>query len=224
MKQFLRILMNAADGSPGGGAPPAPGAPAPAPAQGQPQGLTRDDLKSFADDVRNGVFADLRRAGVLGKEPKSKRGDEEPVAGTPPAPPAADPMKLRELDRALGRLGAADKLSDAAYKRMERAFVEEAPTDTAAWAKDYLGGYGFAQPAPGSAAGGQQASTVSDPNKPPVSNAGGVPNPNVPIEERSLIGMSESDINHLVKTKGPQWVRKRLYEQLRGVRVKVSAQ
>jgi hypothetical protein len=228
MKLFLfkRILMNAADGSPGGGSSPAPTSPTNPPAQGgaQPQYVTKDDLKSFADEMRNGLFADARRAGMLGKDSKTKQpqrgGDEDPPSSSPATAP--DPMKFRELDRAVTRLGFADKLDDTAFKRMERAFIEEAPTDAAAWVKGFLGGFGLAQSAPATAAEQKPTTTVTDPKRPPVSNAGGVPTSQVPIEERSLIGMSESDINHLVKTKGIQWVRQTLYRQLRGVRVQVG--
>jgi len=219
---FSRILLNAADGSPGGGSPSGPTTPPTPQAQAaSPSFVTKDDLKSFAEEMRNGLFADLRRAGALGKDSKPKRGDEAPASEQPPVTQAGpDPMKLRELDRAVARLGGAAKLSDAAYKRMERAFVEEGPGDAATWAKEYLGDFGIAPQTAGATTPSQ--TTTHDPNRQPVSNAGGVPGSAIPLEERSLIGMSESDVNHLIKTKGLQWYARRYTQDMRGRRILIK--
>ena len=78
---FPRILMNEHDGSPGGGGPPSDGAgeAASSPAGG---GI---DTRAIIREVSNGVFAELRRAGVFARAGGGGGGGS---AGAP-SPPAA---------------------------------------------------------------------------------------------------------------------------------------
>jgi hypothetical protein len=153
LRDLTRILMNAqpGDGSPGGAPPPAavPTPAPPPPAQGDVASLIADQVKNLApaivQQVNDAVFANLRRAGVLGegggKKPAGGTGTEPPTPATPP--PAGDNNRslLRSFDRATAKLG----LSDAAVERMEREFLAERPTDVAGWVKSYLSDFGINQ-------------------------------------------------------------------------------
>lgn len=215
-----RILLNEVGSSPGSGAAPpanstpAP-APAPAPSPAQPQQLSAEATKAIADQVRDGVFAELRRSGVLTEK---KAQTKAPENGTSPnAPPAMDPSKLRALDRAVARAGHADRISSAAYERLERAFVAEAPEDTEAWVKEYFSAFtGPAQPAQSQPTTAPTGTPPAPTNQRPDSDRGGTPPPKVPAEEADLVKMSDADRAAIIKEKGLSWYRTQLAKQLKG--------
>jgi len=207
MKQ--RILMQEADGSPGSGSNPS----APAPTEPQAQGAAANagaptvDVAAIASAVRDAVFADLRRSGVLGKE-KPKAKDE-------PAPQA----NLRALDRAVARHPHAPKLNDAAYSRLERAFADESPSDAGLWLKDYFEGMGIAE----SATPAVTVTATPAPlqrNGPPL-NGGTPPAPKPDLENTPILDLSQADRDHLIKLKGPKWYLDKLAEQNRGKSVRL---
>lgn len=195
-----RILRNQADGSPGGGTPPpASAAPAgqPAPqASGAAPALDTAQVEALAaallPKLKDGVFAEARRAGLLGKKPASGEGTAE-------APrPTSTTVNFRPLDRAIATSGR--QLNEAAYNRIEKAFAEEQPENATSWLADYFGGLGA--PAPAAPATTQQQSAATTGNTPPVTQRGTPPAPQVPIEERPIMSMSDEDRQHFIDTKG----------------------
>lgn len=224
-------LRNAADSSPGSGAaagaPAAPAAGAPAsaqttPAQPQAQGaaFSAEAIRQIADVVRDGVFAELRRSGVL-KDQKSRSGQPATPPAEGAAPPPVDPIRLRELDRAVTRAGLVDKLSPDAYRRLERAFVDESPDDASAWVGAYFEGFGVksgSAPTTTTTATAAQpaAPSTTQPITPPASDRGAPPAPSTPPEELDLVRMTEADRNALIKDKGLKWFQTELMKQLKG--------
>lgn len=236
-----RILMNAADqgGSGGGQPPPAggttpPAAPAPAPqtpAQPQAQGAAPAtiDIKALAAEVaaavtpvvKDSLFAEARRAGMLpGNKPKA------PSDGQAPAAPAApDLSKLRSLDRVLNRTGLATSLSEQQYGRLERDYVAEAPDNAEDWVKAYFPGSSGspANPqAPASPASAPAASPAATPNPTPqpanaipVTDRGSPPVPRAPLEERPLVSLSPGEREELRQRHGDAWFSDTLHKQLR---------
>jgi hypothetical protein len=213
MKQ-LRILMADADATPGTGtSPPAPVQPADPQAQGGTAPTI--DAKSLAQQVENSVHAALRRLGVTGQ--KSKTTDEAPAgAGQQP-----DYGKLRALDRALTLSPYAGTLTDAAYARMERDFLAEAPPDAKAWLKDYVESFGVRAPAAAPAAASPAASPQPR-SAVPVSDGGSPTAPQVPLEERQMLKLTPEERDHVLKTKGVRWYLDKLKEQTRGGVVRLS--
>lgn len=226
MKQ--RILMNAADSSPGGGqaqGAPAPSANASAPsqspnpqAQGDGLALTIEALTPVLRQlVRDAINADTRRASS-GKQTNPSNASKSGNNGA--SAPMFDPARYRELDRAVTRAGMAETLSGSAYKRMERAFSDENPDDAEAWVTDYFAGLGVAKTSTpnqtANTATTQQATQTPAPQGQPVSDRGAPPAPKVPLEEADLVTMSEADRNALIKSKGLKWYRETLSAQLKG--------
>jgi hypothetical protein len=205
-----RILMQQEDSGSGSGAP------APTPAEPQAQGaVPAVDASAIAAQVRDSLFAELRRSGVLGKEKPAK-----PTATEPSAPPQ---INLRALDRAVARHPVAAQLSDRAYERMERAFQAEAPDDATAWIADYFQGMGVAAAQPATPAA--PAATIAAPaprTAVPISSGGGSPPaPTVPLEERDILSLSESDRQHLIKQKGARWYMSKLAEQTKDKSIRI---
>lgn len=231
--RITRYLMNVADGSPGGGAPAAPGAPvvtptpapAPAPAQGAAPTIDRATEDALIKKGRDAAFAELRRNGHLKKsyvEPND--GDGAGGSNGKPATPASnDSSAYRRLDRALNRSGHAARLSDAQYGRLERAFAAETPDDADGWVKDYFDGLGAAPPA--GAPPATTTTTVTPPATgatPPVTARGTPAASQVPIEEANLLKLTDDDRKALIASKGLKWFTQKYQEQLKGVRIKVG--
>lgn len=217
-----RILMQQEDSAPTGAPIPAPDpAPTEAPAQGAAPTLDVTAIAAtITEQVKNGVFAELRRSGAFGKEKPAKPS----TTTSTEAPPQ---VNLRALDRAVARHPSAGQLSDRAYERLERAFQAEAPDDATAWLADYFQGMGVAAPQPAQpATPAAPAVTTAAPAAPrsavPISSGGGSPPaPTVPLEERDILSLSESDKLHLIKTKGPVWYSKTLAEQNKNKLVRI---
>lgn len=224
-----RILMTAAD-QPGGSttAPPATTPPAVSattpPAQPQAQGapvLTADAIRAMLTEHKDSLFAELRRAGVFGTKPLRSSNT---TTSDPPQPPVAaagaDPTSLRALDRALTRAGHATRLTEAQYSRLERAFVAEAPENVEGWVTAYFEGWGSAPTTP-APTGASTAAAPQPRSAVPVSDGGTPPAPQVPIEQRDILSLSDEDRAHLVKTKGPAWYREQLRKQTQGKAVRL---
>lgn len=205
----LRILQNQADGSPGNGAPATPTVAVETPAQpaaqtpAAPAAPAPADADAIAAKVRDSLFAELRKAGVF-----EKNKPAAPAAkpnGEAPATPQADPIKLRALDRALTRTGLADKLTDAQYRRAERDFVVEDPSDADSWAKDYFSGFGGSAPAPQPNAAqpaAPQAAPAQPTNAQPASSRGAPAPAQVPLEEMDVWTMSVADRDAFIRKYG----------------------
>jgi hypothetical protein len=228
-----RILMNAADQGGGAAAPPAGGnappaapAPAPAPASVQPQAngaivsLDPASIAAIVTTVKNSVFAEARRAGMLpGEKPKATATE----GGAPAATPGPDLSKLRSLDRVLGRTGLATSISEMQYARLERDYIAETPDNVEDWVKAYFPGSSGspatpqapASPAAQPAASPAAQSQPQPQNAQPVSDRGSPPVPRAPLEEQSLLTMSPSDRDAVRRLKGDGWFSDTLHRQLR---------
>lgn len=235
--QFFKMLMNAQDSSPGGGAAPGASSAASPPAQGaateQTQEITMEAIKGLFSEFRNGMFADTRKMveGMIGKPgrgaaaaPASSSshgsGSEAGGGGTFTAEHVTELMNRRDaLNGALGGV----RLSDGARARLIRAFEAEKPEDPAQWARQYLSDFGLSQQQEGGGANTTQsrAATAASPPGRPVSDAGAPSSPKV-TEDTPLLRMSPEDRAHLIKTKGYTWFRQRLQQEMRGVQVTVN--
>jgi hypothetical protein len=171
--------MNEVDGSSGNGAPappPAPAESAAAPPTPAPAAVTLDQVKSLMAETLNGfknaMFADMRKAGALGKDKPA-----EPPAPAP-APSAAAPaspgLTMDEVkaivarDRALTLAAAEHKLTPQQVARMTSALDAEKPEDPGTWAKTYLADMGLARTAEQST----PATPVPQPTAVPTSDKG----------------------------------------------------
>lgn len=211
----------AGGGVPTGSQPQPQSAPTPQ-AQGAAT-LPADAIDTIVAKVTDGVFATLRRAGVLKQQPQPKPTTQPGDAGTAAqaAAPTVDVMRMRALDRAVTRAGMADRLDGAAYTRLERAFVEEAPDDVDGWVGGYFRGMGVQQQAAQQQPQPQpQNGAAPQPNNAhPASDRGSPPAPKVAPEDVDLIKMSDADRKALVRDKGLGWYWENLMKQLRGRKV-----
>jgi hypothetical protein len=223
-----RILMTAADSGGASAIPPAAApAPTPAPAPAAQAGTAapgaQPDVAALiaqaSQAASDKVFADLRRAGVLGPKPKAPAS-----GGTPEAPqqqPTPD-VDLRSLDRVLSRTGHATRLSESQYRRVEQAFRAEAPTDTEQWVKDYFEGWASASTAPAAPASASQGNAAPPQRTgPPVSDVGNPPAPTTPLEERPILSMTAAERQALLDKKGAVWYRDTLAKQSKGAVIKL---
>ncbi len=207
-----RILMNAADTSPGNGAPvDAPSdVPANAPAsqaQGTPAAVTVDDFKQLMSQVGelaksvNSLHAADRRARE-GKQPAS------PTNGKPSEQPTADDsssqLALRDaFDDATSELkltkGQRSLLRDAVMSKRPH------PSDVDGFVQDYASKAGWMQAAPQPAAPrapAPPAAPAQPTNAQPVSDRGAPPAPQVPLNEMNPYTASESDREAFIKKYG----------------------
>jgi hypothetical protein len=151
-----------------------------------------------------------------------KKSALQALDGAQPSAPQNAPTTstdFRPLDRAVAKTGLGKDLSDAAYKRMERAFAEEKPENSEAWVKDYFDGFG--------AAGKPTNATTPPPpaapqNAHPGSDAGAPARSETPLAERDVLTWTESDVNAYVKQKGVHAYAQLLKHQLRTNRTRVT--
>lgn len=163
-------LRNEQDGSPGGGSvPAAPAAPAASNggSSAAPSSFPVDAIKAIVAEavagitpqIRDGVFAELRRAGQL-KTEKATPAAPAPTQADAPASPsapgmtAADYQQARARDRAFDRAIATAGLTDGQRDTLESLYVSVNPPDPHAWASDLIAKMGLGKSAP------QQAATV----------------------------------------------------------------
>lgn len=171
-----------------------------------------DKLRAeIVEATRNSVYAELRRSGAL---KKSAVAAMEGRSVDKPAPaqqaPQVDVSRLRQLDRALGALGLTDKLSDRAYQRAERAFLEESPEDAREWAKDY---FSIAAAATQSV---PQTNTARPQSDSPVTDRGSPAPPRVNLDGIDLLTASDDDRQAFVRAKGPHAYKALLTKQVAG--------
>ena len=213
---FKRILMNAADTSPGNAAPVVvpPASDAPVQAQGTTVTLSQADLdakiasaleQGFAK-ARDSFHAEARRASEAQK-PKPKNDTA--------APAAPDLNRLRKLDRAISTEGV--KLTEFAYELAEKEWSAAGDVDAGQWVKDFSARLGInTAPAVPPASNTTPALPKSNPTGPTASDRGAPPPPQVPLIEADLITMSETDRAALRKEKGDRWFTTQLAKQLKG--------
>lgn len=219
------MLMNAqpGDGSSGGGPPPDSGTPAPAPAQGsaasEPSML--DQIARLIDtklaDQQNGIFANLRKAGVLGKAPKS-----DPETNAHPSVPAEDVQALIARERAFNRAISSVRLNDTQFARMEKAFQLEKPEDPSAWVRSWTADLGIGQ----QGSGEQQPKTSVTRTAFPVSD-GGAPAPvSVPSDQIEPWTLTKDDVASTIRrdgavAAGAKW-KSQLRRSLQGKRISLK--
>lgn len=237
--RLFKMLMNAEGSSPGGGGqqPPPPGTP-PAPAAqagAASPGLTVDQVKSLfaeqAKEIRNGVFADLRRQGLLkGKDPDAGAGsgagdggDKPPGPAPTPGVSADDVQKLITRERSIERIATENKLSDGQRRRMEVALKAENPSDVAAWSKSYLEDMGIVKAQPSQTPNGGASAGAGAPRGPSQSDRGAPGRDSSLVHEGQVWKMTPAEVQALIREKGYQAaaheLRARLKADLRGVRL-----
>jgi hypothetical protein len=225
MRKWLsNILMNQADSSPGGGAAPAatPQAQGAAPAQ-TPAFDTTSIAAAVAEQVRNSMFAELRRAGVLGgdnnerSQPKPKAGRHDEGAAPPPSVSTADVQKVAKFQRALGAAGFTSDQESI----IETLFDVEKPEVGAIgeWVAAKAKALGITK---GAGTGTTNPTgQVATPPAQPASNAGAPAGPSQFTEDTPLWKLSPEDRAAFIRQKGLTVYRQTLQQQLRGVRVTV---
>lgn len=161
------ILRNEEGASPGGGAAPAP--PPPAAQQGAQtaapaipvdviKGVVTEALTAALPELRNGIFADLRRDGAFKKD----KPTEQPAAASATSAPAAglsvaDVESMLERERVIASRAAKHDLNDNVVRRMKSALQGVDASRFAAEADSFLSDLGLvkAPPQPAAPAGAQ---------------------------------------------------------------------
>lgn len=236
MNPFNRhtFLRNEEGGSPGGGAAPPPvpaspaapagAAPAPSPAF-DPSVIKTTVVEAFAE-LRNGLFADLRKAGAL-KQDKPNDPAPQPAPGAAPAAgiSMADVKRMLDVRTASERMRHERKASDAQLRRFELAVEYEKPDDVLSFAASYFDDLGI----------GKAAATVNpQPNVTTAPAAPAAPAPPLPshnvsdrgppsagdirdvdsILETDPLGLTKNDIERLKAKHGDSKAREMLQRSI----------
>lgn len=239
--RLFKMLMNAEGSSPGGGAPPPQSGTQAGSSAGASTGaaVPLDQVNKLISDAvaqaKNGIFADLRKSGVL----KSKDGtagegtaagegvDKSTTNAGQQAPnntagiSADEVQKLIAGATALERVATENKLTDKQRSRMEAALKAEKPADVGAWAKSYLEDMGIMK---------VTTSTTKDAagNGGVLGGAGrsdrGSPGRDTSLaHEGQVWKMTAADVQALIREKGFQAaaheLRARMKQDLRGTKL-----
>jgi hypothetical protein len=171
-----RFLMNEEDGSPGGGsAPPAPAEPpatpaaAPAPEPTIPISQLKSVIGEVFGELRNGIFADLRKAGALKKDEPTPPVKQPAAAPASTGLTAAEVQQMLERDRVLTRAEVEHKLTPAQAKRMRSIIEVDGPEDVTGWVSSFVTDMGIARTDTSTPA---TPSTPALPNAAPISDRG----------------------------------------------------
>lgn len=147
------ILRNEEGASPGGGAAPAQSQPA-AQQGAQPaaatipvdaiEGIVTKAVAAALPELRNGIFADLRRDGAFKKD----KPTEQPAAATATSAPAAglsvaDVEAMLERERVIASRAAKHDLNDNVVRRMKSALQGVEASRFAAEADSFLSDLGL---------------------------------------------------------------------------------
>ncbi len=248
--RLKRIYMNKEDGSPGGGSPP-PVVPAEPPASNAAPAVVEpsvpvSQLKTVIGEVfgelRNGLFADLRKAGALGKE---KSAEPPAPSQTPPqsaaaAAPASTGLSATDVqlmlvqERVFSRAEAEHKLTDTQSEFMRPALRGVPAEELSAKASAFLRSMGIAKGAsePAAApAAAPPAQSVVQSTQPPISDKGAPSPGGVTPWQRELtenpLGISPASVNAMVAELGAEVARKKIVEagmrQAERIRLQVKA-
>lgn len=204
-------LQQEADASNGGGA-----APAPTTAQGSV--LDGDTLRALTGEIRNAVFAELRRSGAL-REPSEKTAPKptraEPAGDVEERLAAlqADSVRMRAYDRACASLGLDDDQA-AMLEGMYRS-ANVGPEQAREWlvttaTKLKLTGRTTVNP--------PQSTPPASPSR-SVSDAGAPSAPLAATEDTSALVMSPADRAAYIKQHGMAAFRAKVQRDARGSRV-----
>ena len=242
-----RILMNAQDGSPGSGAPSTPATPAtpadpaaPVPQQAPAQGsaidvaaITRTITESVTKSINDGVFAKLRRAGLLSDKPTTTVAvtSDTTTTASSSAISAADVQGMIEQASAITRVSVEYGLQPDAESSLKRLMAVEKPDDPVSWGRSFVEGMGIKKVAPALATAAPQATTQpataaqaatppsTAPQSPPASDRGSPPAATIPLEERKLQEMSDADRSEYLQRHGVKKYSEKLARDLVGSKV-----
>lgn len=179
-----RIFMSEADSSPGNGAPaadtPSPSEPTAAPTApsidvNQLVTALMPALESKFKSMENALFANARKAGMLGKEKPAEKSEPAPSAPQPAVITESDLDARLEQERVITRAQVEHKLSDPAVKRLKAALRADRPEDVSAWTATYLADLGLVRTSEPSTTATATVSVV--PSAAPISDRGS-PAPN----------------------------------------------
>lgn len=221
--RFARILMQKADAPAGGGQiPPSSQAEATAQPGANPPAAQPDMaalVKDVVGQVRDSMFAELRKAGVLGGGKSGGKGD--PPAGEAPPASTGQGVSLDEVQAMVTResayaraLGAAS-LTPEQEGLVQTLYKAAKPDDPAGFVAATLKTLGI---------GARSDSTNQmrpATNQRPVSDAGGPAPSSQPGGAPTLLKMSEADRADWLRERGPVAFRQQLQKELRGASVKV---
>jgi hypothetical protein len=171
-----RFLMNEEDASPGGGSvPPAPAEPtatpaaAPAPEPAIPISQLKSVIGEVFGELRNGIFADLRKAGALKKDEPVTPAKQPAAAPASTGLTAAEVQQMLERDRVLTRAEIEHKLTPAQAKRMRGILEADRPEDVSGWVSSFVTDMGLVRTETSTPA---TPSTPAVPNTAPISDRG----------------------------------------------------
>lgn len=174
INQLTRFLMNEEDGSPGGGSvPPAPAEPTatpaavPAPEPTIPVSQLKSVIGEVFGELRNGIFADLRKAGALKKDEPATPAKQPAAAPASTGLTAAEVEAMLERERVVTRVATEHKLTDAQVKRMKGLLAAERPEDVSGWVSSFVTDMGFVR-----AENPATPSTPALPSAAPISDRG----------------------------------------------------
>jgi hypothetical protein len=227
--QLKRIFMKEEDGSPGGGAapPPAPAEPtasdaAPKAEPSVPVSQLKAVVVEAFSELRNGLFADLRKAGALGKE---KAAAPEPTPAPSQSPPAvapastglsaADVQSMLIQERVFARAEAEHKLTDTQVEWMRSALkgvsADELPTKASSFLRSMGIVKGASEPQPTTA-----PVPAPQPSGPPISDKGAPAPGGVNAWQREYsenpIGMSPAAVAAMMSEHGAEKARRMIVE------------
>jgi len=198
------ILRNEEGASPGGGAAPAQSQPA-AQQGAQPaaatipvdaiEGIVTKAVAAALPELRNGIFADLRRDGAFKKD----KPTEQPAAATATSAPAAglsvaDVEAMLERERVIASRAAKHDLNDNVVRRMKSALQGVEASRFAAEADSFLSDLGLVKAPTAQPAATTQPAQPQPSNPQPLSDKGPpAPNHHSPWKlefQENPIGMS----------------------------------
>lgn len=231
--QSKRILMNEEDGSPGGGSAP-PSAPAsPSASNGAtppaepavPVSQLKAVIGEVFGELRNGLFADLRKAGALGKDKTVEQPNSPPSPPLQPSPaaaPASSGLSAEVVqamivqERVFARAEAEHKLTDGQIEWMRSALkgvpADELPTKANAFLRSMGIVKGASEPSPATTT----ATVPVQPTSAPISDKGApAPGGATPWEREfaeNPIGMSAASVNAMFAVHGAEKARRMIVE------------
>jgi hypothetical protein len=225
LTKLYRLMAPEGDPTPTGGGAPSPvtptATPAPGPAPFDPAALARD----VASTVRDSIFAELRKSGVLGKvaAPPTATDPATPAAtATAPASTALDVEALLERRENFAHALGKFEVPDTAIARARKAFTAEKPDDVNGWVSTFATEMGWKQrsaqpPAP---AGPPAATSTAPAPTAHVTERPGPPASHVVTDDTPLRSMSFADREAYRQKVGDIKFADRYLEELKGVRVK----
>ncbi|HTJ43036.1 MAG TPA: hypothetical protein VL463_13120 [Kofleriaceae bacterium] len=249
---YLRkMLMNAVDASPGNGAvqPAAsatapisgtPAAPTSTPAQPQAQGGAdfAEALAAAEKRIRDSMYADLRRRGLLKDDKPGTSGAAAPSTDTPPpTQQTAQPVDVQAMVKAaLARQGSFNRMlnaydaNTAQAELVERMFTLENPSDAdiASWVKSIADGMGLKPrgQAPAPSAQAAPATPPVPPTQPPqaanavpITSGGSAPPPTGVNADKFTLATSEADFKSYQRTHGNAKVIEHAKASLKGIKL-----